>query len=410
MDRKKILIIGMSLNVGGAEKSLINFLNMIDYEQYDIDLLLFQKRGVFLKQVPNEVNLIDDINIRILFQSVFDTILMRKKSIKDAYLVLIRYLATIVEKLKWKQFDQIRLHRWIDFYSKYISQNKIEYDTAIAYAGGETAYYMVDKVSAARKVYFFHSDYSKINIDADLEKHYVNKVDVVITVSETCRQSLIKLFPEKENDIIVLNNLSSSKLIWKLAKEYTPKEFCIDNNITKIVSVGRLNYIKGFDMAIEAATILKKSGIKFKWVIIGEGEERKKLEHQIKMNGIEDVFQLIGLRENPYPYFYCADIVVQTSRFEGKSVVLDEAKILRKPIIVTNYNSAHNQIDDNINGFIVGMSVYEIANKIEKCILEPRLLDMVKGNIKIDADIEDIERYLKVIINHNCERGNECKK
>lgn len=398
MKKRRILIIGMSLNVGGAEKSLINLLNMIDYKQYDIDLLLFQQRGTFLKQIPKEVNIVEIHNIKILFQSVSDTMAMEKKKLKDFYLVFLRYFVSIVEKLKWKQFDQIRLHRWIDCYAKHITENEKEYDVAIAYAGGETAYYMVDKVSAARKVYFFHSDYSKIDIDAVLEKKYVDSVDAVITVSEICKRSLVKLFPEKKNDIVVLNNLSSSKLIWKLAQEYEPKEFNFERNVMKLVSVGRLVHIKGFDMAIDAAGILKRNGKKFQWIIIGEGEERKHLEKQIRENGLEDSLQLVGLKENPYPYLLKADIVVQTSRFEGKSVVLDEAKILKKPIVATNYNSVCNQIEDGVNGLIADMSANGIAEKIEQYISEPEILNLIQENTKFDSTLENIDEYLKILM------------
>lgn len=394
MERKKILIIGMSLNIGGAEKSLINLLKMIDYKLYDIDLLLFQKRGDFLKQIPEEVNIIEDYNIKILFQPVSETIKMGAQCLNGIKLIYIRYFSTMIETLKWKQFDQIRLHRWVDFYSKFIENSKKEYDVAIAYAGGETAYYMIDKVSAKRKVYFFHSDYSRIDIDAELEKKYVNQADQVITVSETCKQSLIELFPEKESDITVLNNLSSSKEIWKLAQEYIPREFSSDKNVMKLVSVGRLISIKGFDMAIDAATIMKEHGIKFQWIVVGEGEERKSLEKQIIDNGLQELFQFVGLKENPYPYLLNADIVVQTSRFEGKSVVLDEAKVLKKPIVVTNYNSVQNQITDGVSGLIVEMTGSGIAMGIESCISKPELLESLKKNLENDTMLEDIDTYM----------------
>lgn len=128
---------------------------MIDYSQYNVDLLLFQERGDFLKQVPSEVNIISERIIKVLFQSFSDTLRLPSKGFKDIYFILLRYIASIIETLKWKQFDQIRIHRWIDFYKNAIPNNKNIYDVAVAYAGGDTAYYMVDKVNAVRKVYFF---------------------------------------------------------------------------------------------------------------------------------------------------------------------------------------------------------------------------------------------------------------
>ena len=400
---KKLLILGMSLNVGGAEKSLVNLLNMIDYSQYDVDLLLFQKKGAFLKQIPSEVNLIDDGCIRILFQSASETLHSEKINMHVLKLIFIRYIATLVNRIKWKQFDQIRLHRWMGWYKKVISCNKINYDVAVAYAGGDTAYYMIDKVQAERKVYFFHSDYSEIDIDANLERYYVDQADTIVTISEVCKLSLDRLFPEKKADIIVLSNLTSPKLIWSLSDEYIPNEFEIDENIIKIVSVGRLNPIKGFDMSVEAAYMLKNKKYKFRWVIVGEGDERKNLEDKIRQYHLENDFILVGLKENPYPYILKADVLLQTSRFEGKSVVLDEARILRKPAIITKYNSAHDQINDGVDGLIVEMNAEAIANGIIRCIENAELLEQWKENIFIDDSLQDVEGYLQCLmtgINH----------
>lgn len=388
----------MSLNVGGAEKSLVNLLNMLDYNQYQVDLFLFQQKGVFLKQIPSEVNVVDDRSVKVLFQSASETLKLQEKSYRDFFLIAIRYSASLIEKLKWKQFDQIRLHRWIDFYKKVIPNNNNKYDVAVAYAGGDTAYYMVDKVTADRKVYFFHSDYSKIDINADLERKYINQVDTLFTISDVCKQSLERLFPEKKSDIIVLNNLSSSELIWKLAKDYTPLEFKVNVGVIKLVSVGRLNPIKGFEMAVDAANILKKSGVSFRWVVVGEGEERKNLEEQIKRYGLEKEVLLVGLKENPYPYILNADVLVQTSRFEGKSVVLDEAKVLRTPAIITNYNSAHDQINDGVDGLIVKMNAEGIASGIKRCAGDRILLEKLTGHINIDQKLQDIDCYMRQLV------------
>ncbi|HAT4243745.1 glycosyltransferase [Clostridium perfringens] len=394
----KLLIIGMSLNVGGAEKSLVNFLNMIDYNKYEIDLLLFQKKGVFLKQIPNEVNLVDVPEIEVLFQSIIKTIKEYKFDLLKVFLGIKRYFITFFEKKKWKQFDQIRIHRWIDFYSKWVPINEKKYDVGIAYAGGETAYYLVDKVKCNKRVYFFHSDYSEINIDAEVEKKYVEKVDKIITISDACKNSLVKLFPKQKNKMYVLQNLSSPDLINKLSDEYFPDDYK-NYKGTKIVSIGRLNKIKGYDMAIEAAKILKDNKIDFKWFIVGEGLERDNLTSLIKKYKLEKSFFLVGLKENPYPYIKFADILVQPSRFEGKSVVLDEAKILAKPIIVTNYNSVDDQIIDGFNGIIVSMNSIGIFEGLNKLIIDNNKQRNLSINCKksIDLSISNIDSYMSII-------------
>lgn len=397
MEKIKILITAMSLNVGGAEKSLVNLLNMIDLNKYDVDLMLFQKRGVFLKQVPKGIKFVNVKEIEVLYQPFKDTLKKEKFSIKNLLLALCRVVCSAYEKIKWKQFDQIRIHRWLDFYSKWIPSNERHYDVGVSFAGGETAYYLVDKVNCDRKVYFFHSDYSKINIDAKLEEIYVNKVDQVVTISEACKVSLQKLFPLNANKVVVLNNLNSSKLVKNLSKEFKPEEYSNDNEI-KIVSVGRLHEIKGYDMAIEAASILKKENLAFKWYVVGEGDERAKLEKMILRHDLKDNFLLLGLRENPYPYVLGADVLVQPSRFEGKSVVLDEAKILGVPIVVTNYNSVHDQVKQLETGVIVDMDACSIAQGVKRIIEDKELYEKIKSNIlKEDKGEETADIYLDVL-------------
>lgn len=396
MGKIKVLITAMSLNVGGAEKSLVNLLNMIDLEKYDVDLMLFQKKGVFLKQVPKGIKILNVKEIEVLYQPFKDTLKNEKLSIKNIILALRRVVYSAYEKIKWKQFDQIRIHRWMDFYSKWIPNNEMHYDVGVSFAGGETAYYLVDKVSCDRKVYFFHSDYSKIDIDANLEEIYVNKVDQVITISEACKLSLQKLFPSNANKVVVLNNLTSSKLVKNLSKEFSPVEY--SNDEIKIVSVGRLHEIKGYDMAIEAASILKKYNLRFKWYVVGEGDERAKLEKMISRYDLKDNFLLLGLRENPYPYVLGADLLVQSSRFEGKSVVLDEAKILGVPIVVTNYNSVNDQVKQLETGVIVNMDACSIAQGVKKIIEDKGLYEKIKSNIlKEYKGEETADNYMDVL-------------
>lgn len=391
---KKILILGSSMNIGGAEKSLINFLNMMDYEKYEVDLLLFQQEGPFMKQIPHEVNIVNRKDVEVLYQNIKATLSMPDKTIKDILLASLRYVSTLYEKIKWKQYDKVRIHRWIDYYSTRISELEKKYDLAIAYAGGDTAYYMVEKVQAKKKVYFFHSDYSKIDIDVEAEKKYVDLSDLIVTISDVCKQSLINLFPEKKNEIIVLNNLSSCKLINRMADEFEPKEL---QNVRgrKIVSVGRLHEIKGFDMAAEAASIMKKKGFQFRWVVVGDGDERAKLENMISEYALKDYFVLVGAKENPYPYIKNADVLLQTSRFEGKSVVLDEAKILGVPPIITNYNSAHDQVNSGYDGVIVDMNPQDIAKGIMS--MSQIELETYRDNIIVDKSLEDIDGYMAAL-------------
>lgn len=356
---RKILFIMGSLENGGGERSLINLLQLMNYEKYDVDLLLFKERGMFLGQLPQQVNLVSECE-EVHF--LYDDTIKNAIDIRHPILSYVHIFGTLLSKIKSKSGFHKGQYRWEHFYKNAIPTLDRYYDVAVSFLEGENMLYLVDKVSAGKKIAWIHTDYSKINADQNMDLRYLKKIDHIITISDTCAEVLKTTFPDVDEKISVLPNLINSETIRFLAKEFYPIEY--EECDLKIVSVGRLVPLKGFDMAIEAAAILKKRNMQFKWFVLGEGPERSRLMSLIKQYNVEDCFELLGVRENPYVYIGQADIVVQTSRYEGKSIVLDEAKILGKPIVVTNYDTVQDQINDN-EGIIVTMNPESIANAIE---------------------------------------------
>lgn len=236
------------------------------------------------------------------------------------------------------------------------------------------------KVEAKKKIVFVHNDYKGMEYPEIYEKKYFAEMDVIATISDTCADILCQVFPECCNKICSIPNLVSSDAIRQYAILEEPEEF-VHESCIKLLSVGRLTEQKGFDMAIEAASLLKKHNRNFKWIIIGNGEKEEDLKKLALKKNVEDCMLFIGLKDNPYIYMKCADIIVQTSRWEGKSVVLDEAKIIGTPIVTTDYPTAKDQIKDGKEGILVEMTPNGIASGIE------RLIDNV-------ALKENIHKYL----------------
>lgn len=387
MEKPSILFVCASMKVGGAEKSLINLLNLIDYSAYDIDLLLFQKQGGFLSQIPPNVNL---VTRKMGVKALYDSASISPKSI---LIKIIKYVSTLYESLRWKHYDVVRAHRWVNVYSKICEPIEKEYDVVIAFQSGEPTYFAFDKVKAKRKVTYFHTDIKNIFLDKSIEQKYLKLADLIVAVSEKCLESITQSFGDCIDKTVCLENLSSEKMIKELAGNILPKELNIGVDTVKIISVGRLIYLKGYDIAIDAAKILVNRGLKFQWFVIGEGNERSKLEVQIKKNGLEEYFHLIGLRLNPYPYIKYADLLVQSSRYEGKSVVLDEAKILGKQIVVTNYNSVEDQIKNKVEGLIAEMSAEGIADQILYINEHP-----LENNYVVKSNKNEVQNYMNTLV------------
>lgn len=391
--KTKILFIMSSLRNGGAERSLVNLLQLFDYQKYEVDLLLFQEEGIFLEQLPNEVHILHDCDILHLLYAKGNN---RIKGIKHPLLTFDHYWGTFWARKKTESMYASRQYRWEHYYKDRIPSIKTKkYDVAISYLHGEQLYYLVDKVDAKRKIAWIHTDYSKLNALEEHDLKYMRQVDSVVSISNICVETLCKTFPSIKEKFCMLPNLTSSSSIKYLAEKEYPKEYGGDE--FKIVSVGRLIHLKGFDMAVDAASILKENGLKFSWFILGDGELKTELNMQIKNKNVDDCVFLLGATDNPYKYMDGADILVQTSRYEGKSVVLDEAKILGKPIVVTNYDTVKDQVNEN-EGVIVNMSSEAIAAGIMKII--PRIDEIhTYLNAHEYGNQDEIYKYYQLIDN-----------
>ena len=140
----------------------------------------------------------------------------------------------------------------------------------------------------------------------------------------------------------------------------------------RLLTVGRLAYQKAYDIAIDAMKIIKDSGCKARWYVLGEGSEREMLEKKIAQFGLQKDFLLLGAVENPYPYYVQTDIYVHATRFEGKSIAIQEAQILGCPVIASDCNGNREQIENGIDGILCSLTPEAIADSIKELIADPK--------------------------------------
>ena len=279
----------------------------------------------------------------------------------------------------------------------------VHYDLIVDYGGQQLLYYMVNKLSATKKVSFFHSDYSKWPFYYNADKKYYPLVDHIFTISQICVDSLKNFFPNCAEKVSIMENISSPVMIRRQSLESIGNfkvqidQMKADGN-TILCTIGHICRGKGFDFAIEASDILKRNGIKFKWVFIGKVLEEDLLKF-ITDKGLDDNILLVGIQSNPYPYISLSDIVVHPSRFEGKSIALDEAKILCKPIVVTNFSTVGDQFESGKNGTICEMSGKAVANAVIELINNPSLQDSYRMYLEshiVDnsSEVNKLYKYL----------------
>lgn len=386
---KRILFVIPSMRIGGAEKSLANLLNLIDLNEYDINLLMFKPGGELLQQIPSGIHILETDPSLFYAYKCDKNVFSCKAGVRSE---ILRIFSTGVCKILYG--NCARQKRWTKFYKALLPKLDSEYDVAIGYLEGDASYYVIDKVNAKRKILWVHSNFDNIkkNEDASVYKEYFREADKVVSISDKCVQVLQDNYPDMRNKFVFLPNLTSSVVLKNTAKAAIDEKFLKD--IFNIVSVGRLTEAKGFDMAIDALKILKERKVPVHWWIVGDGELREGLEKQVRNNGVEQYLTFLGSKSNPYPYMNNADLIVQTSRWEGKSVVLDEAKILGKPILATAYATVKDQVINGKEGVIVEMNAEAIALEIEHLIKDKSIL-------------KSIQQYL---MNHDYGNQNEIIK
>ena len=372
----KVLFVISALEAGGAEKSLINLLKLFDYNRYQVDLLLFKKEGIFMDQIPEEVRIIEAPDDLFYLYNIHGR---QIKHVLGAFpSIIARITGTIYRNyfVRNKSYPGTQI-RWNKFYKKHISIFNDEYDIAISYMHGEVMYYVAEKIKARKKITWVHNDYRALKLKPETDYPYLCSFDKIATISDECVDILTQVFPQIKDKVVSIPNLTSSSLIRKRAELYYPEEYKDSCNANKVIilSIGRLNYQKGFDIAIKIAAEMKKRGLQFVWYIIGQGTEQEHLTELINQFGLKEEFVLLGIRENPYPYIKNADIIAQPSRYEGKSVVIDEAKILHKPIVVSDYATVRDQITNENEGIISKLEVENFAEALEKLIQSKDLRD-----------------------------------
>lgn len=390
---KNILFVINSLTIGGSEKSLVSLLNMMDYSKFNVDLLMLKKGEEFDKYIPKEVNILD---IPEYYKFLNDSKMIKSRVSKVRYR-LCRYKSSF--DLRINSIRKKKINNQQIFYNNQkgvLERLKKKYDVAIAYAQGFPTYFVADKVEACKKLAWINCDYKNTLYDKKMDKTFYNKFDKIIAVSEACKKSILEVDKEYEEKIEIIKDIVNPNLIINMSNEEIEE---LSESKLKILTVARLViHHKGYDVAIKCAKLLLENNVKFKWYVVGEGVDRKKIESLIQENKLEDYFILLGSRGNPYPYMKKCDIYVQPSRYEGFGLTVIEAKILKKLIVCSNFNTVNELIENNVNGIIAGMSEFDLYEGILKVITDKKLYNKILKNIDKN-NIYDSTNEIKKIYN-----------
>lgn len=384
----KLFIAIHYLELGGAEISLIGLLQSLDYSKYDVDLFVYSHRGELMEFIPKEVNLLPEIPEYAQIERPL------KDVVRDGYWKIA--LARL--KAKWQFHRYVRrkhpeegsavLQYVFSAVSPCLPSLEYlgEYDLAISFLTPHNI--VLDKVKAKKKAAWIHTDYSRIDVNTDMELPVWSAFNHIVSISPEVTKAFVGRFPSLEPKIVEIENILSPEFVRERAEQIPEEvvsfEMNNDDGVTTLLSVGRFCEAKNYDNVPDICRRIIEAGYPVKWYLIGYGGDESLIRSRIAEAGMENNVIILGKKANPYPYIKACDIYVQPSRYEGKSVTVREAQILCKPVVITDYPTARSQVRDGVDGVIVPLDNEGCANGIESLIkgfdLQRNLIDFEMNN------------------------------
>lgn len=364
---KNLLFVINTMGQAGAETALLELLHRLE-DDYQIDLYVLMGQGELVDRLPEKINLLNKRfspcsvlsgEGRIHMAGTVCRALLKRGNILrlfpylcgNLWEMLLHYRVQ-VDKLMWRVLSDGGLCI------------RKEYDLAVAFLEGGAAYYVADHVKAKKKAAFIHIDYGQAGYTRRLDRDCYLKYDMLFPIAEETRDRFLQVYPECESRTRIFHNQLNRESI--LEKASMPGGFSNDYSGKRILTVGRLTAQKAYPVAIEAMRLLKEAGCDARWYVLGEGDERRALERLIAEKGLEKDFVLLGAVENPFPYYRQADLYVHATRYEGKSIAIQEAQILGCAIIASDCTGNREQLQHNEDGLLCPLE----AEAIKSAVLE----------------------------------------
>lgn len=361
--KKKLIFITEALWIGGIETALVNLLNRLDYDRYNVTCLILRDCQEMAYRITPKCRLIvSDRQHAVTFREVYHYKRMYSLMEEPQH-------ASKLRRLIWRVLRFFLRAPEARRYAAYVKKQLggEHFDTAVIYSdrAAETA---VRAVSADRFLMFYHHGAMRREYHDDLGYRRAEKV---IAVSEALAEKLKAYRPQYAGKIISVNNLIDVSGVREKSLEIPETVF--PKNCFNIVSCGRLAPAKGMDLAVAACAKLVQDGLTdIHWWIVGGGPDEASLLAQLRALGMERYVTLLGMQDNPYPYIRQADLYVQPSRFEGHCVTVLEARLLAVPILATR-NAAEEQLEDGKSGQLCKPDAASIADAVAKLYRIPEL-------------------------------------
>lgn len=364
--KKRLLFILPTFEIGGTVVSTKNLILLLDKEKYDVSVLSMTGIGS-MKDMYNDIK---QIPTSLTLSSLTHTSWKYEKNIfKKLYRGIIRKIS---KKIKIKENILKKQARKI---------TSLNFDTVIA-CQEEICTEFVSYIECNNKIAWVRCDYSRYIKKRNklIEEKIYSKFNSIICVSDLTSDRFKEIYPQYAKKTIAINNPQSEGFIIEQSLNNDNDVKFIKNGHT-IISIGRICPIKRFTEIPSIASFLASMNVKFKWYIIGDGneEEKIKIKENIIKENVEEYVECLGVKTNPHYYIKKADLLVSLSISEACPRVINEAKILHVPVVCTNFDTAKEYIENMVNGII--SPIEEIKYSILDILQNYELNNKIKNNI-----------------------------
>lgn len=359
--KKKIIFVTEALWIGGIETALVNLLNRLDYEKYDVTCLVVRGSLEMADRITPKcrLNVADREKTFTFPESYKYSRLYHLTEESENPSLLHKAMMWSVPTIKWVENR---------LYIRYIRENLKDehFDTCVIYSD-RTAETAVRGIRADRYLMFYHHGAMRREYHDEIG---YRKAEKIIAVSNAVEQKLREFRPQHAHKMMTIHNLTDVEGIRRKAEESIDEVFSADQ--FHIVSCGRVSHEKGMDLGVEACAKLVELGhTTIHWWIVGGGPAESEVRAKIAELHMENHVTMLGMKNNPYPYIKRADLYVQPSRFESYGLTIAEAIALGRPIVSTDTDGARELICHEKNGFICSIDGQGIASSIAEHLKNP---------------------------------------
>ena len=387
-EKKKVAILLPWMKMGGTNKIALHFMKELS-RHCDVTLILSCHTGELLEQLP------EDIHVIIDEMREFKDIV--REDLRNFRLVRLVQDVIYYSRVRLKK-DSVDNYRYLVRRHGFVCDT--EFDCAISYHGQspERLLNLLYRVHARKKVAWIHGEFSNTEDHCRRMNAYYSRLDHMFFVSNHTLESFLNKFVmDREKCTVYYNPIDKQEI---LEKAQEPCEDAFAPGYVNILTVGRISSEKGQDMIPAVTGRLISAGHKVRWYIIGDGDNRPRVEYLIRENRVEDNVRLLGTKTNPYCYMRACDLYVQPSYTEGYSTTICEAGMLGKAIVGTKPSGGiYDQISHGEDGLIVDATVDGLTEGICRLIEDESLRskfaqDIQKKNFEGKGELEKFLSFL----------------